>query len=258
VTSADDLGTTLTRIGITRDYAQLELDGFEPDVDGWGFQHPIFDEAIERYRPRVVVEVGTWKGASVLRMHGASLEHGTGTEFVCVDTWLGSAAEIWLDPDTRRSLHLEGGYPTMFRQFVANVLSHGAQDVVYPLPMTSSAAAHVLERLGVMADVVYIDAGHEYEEVSADLRLYWSLLRPGGLMFGDDFAESWPGVQRAVVKFARRHGLDLETQAEKWLLPKPLEPRRWPRLRGGVGAVRGRASAVRGRANRRWHRARGR
>jgi hypothetical protein len=244
VTAADELDDAFARVGVTRDYTQLPIDGLAPDVEGWGSQHPIFDEAIRRYRPRVVIEVGTWKGSSMLRMHAASVQHDTGTRFICVDTWLGSNAEIWLDPEVRASLRLEGGYPTMFRQFVANVVSRDAQDVVYPLPMTSTAAARVLERLGIVADVVYIDAGHEYEDVAADVRLYWPLLRPGGLMFGDDFEERWPGIQRAVVQFACRHGLALETQEEKWLLPKPLDPPRWPRVRGAAATVRGRVGRL--------------
>jgi hypothetical protein len=85
-------------------------------------------------------------------MYAASVKHHTATQFVCVDTWLGSSLEFWLNPDLRKQLMIEGGYPTMFRQFVVNLVAHGADRAVYPLPMTSTAAARVLGRLGVAAD----------------------------------------------------------------------------------------------------------
>ena len=45
---------------------------------------------------------------------------------------------------------------------------------------------------------LYIDAGHEYEHVTADLKAWWPVLKPGGMMFGDDYHLQWIGVVRAV------------------------------------------------------------
>ena len=50
-----------------------------------------------------------------------------------------------------------------------------------------------------MADIIYIDAGHEYEAVLLDAQLYWNLLNPGGYIIFDDY--SWPGVIKAVDEF---------------------------------------------------------
>jgi hypothetical protein len=176
-------------------------------------------------QPEVVVEVGTWKGASVLRMVKLSHELGIKTSFVCVDTWLGSSADVWLAPDDRAQLLLRGGYPTMFRQFIANVIAHDATDVIYPLPMTSTAGARLLARLGVTADVVYVDAGHEEEEVAADLDLYWKLLHAGGVFFGHDYTGRWSGVVRAVDRFCAMRKLDLSLdKGNFWLVRKPASP----------------------------------
>ena len=46
----------------------------------------------------------------------------------------------------------------------------------------------------------------------AELRLVWDVLRPGGVVFGDDYDVFWPGVTRAVDKFARLHMEELEPQ----------------------------------------------
>jgi hypothetical protein len=109
----------------------------------------------------------------------------------------------------------------VLRQFLHNIIAKGIDRRVFPMPMTSSCAYHVLKKLGVTPDLVYIDAGHEETEVAIDLDLYYDLLRPGGVLFGDDYSYSWPGVVAAVNKFAAKHSLLLECGAGKFLLQKP-------------------------------------
>ena len=87
---------SIASIGIERDYSGLDLDGFDVDLQGWASGHPIFDRLLRDVRPSVVIELGTWKGASLLRMHGIARELELTTAFVSVDTWLGSS-EHWLE-----------------------------------------------------------------------------------------------------------------------------------------------------------------
>ncbi len=190
------------------------------DLQGWHSDHPIFRKVFERHRPRMVCEIGTWKGASVLHMHALARELGLDTHFVCIDTWLGSNDTLWLEPDLRTHLRLTGGYPNLFSQFVHNVRSAGAEDAISPFPITSTAAARVLRRLGVTFDALYIDAGHEEEEVYFDLALFYDLVVDGGAIFGDDYAPGWPGVVRAVHRFAHEKNLVLEAGDGKFYCEK--------------------------------------
>jgi hypothetical protein len=219
--SPDELPELFASLGIARDYSGLDLDGLVVDLRGWGSVHPIFEDVFQKLRPRLVIEVGTWKGASLLHMHALGRKYGCGTRFVAVDTWLGSNESIWRSAEDREQLMLRGGYPTMFRQFAFNLLAHDAADDVFPLPMTSTMAARLLAGLGVVADAVYVDAGHAEEEVASDLRLYYDVLRSGGALFGDDFDDRWPGVVRAVERFGRRRGLRTSAWDAKWILWKP-------------------------------------
>jgi len=171
---------------------------------------------MDEVRPEIVIEVGIWKGASLLRMHGLARELGLPTQFIAVDTWLGSA-EHWLGAKDRARLKLKGGYPDLYRQFAFNIVALEATDV-FALPMTSTAAAAVLDKLGVHADLIYIDAGHEEDDVRADLANYSVLLRSGGVMFGDDYHETWPGLVRAVEAFADGAGWVLETPGKVWVM----------------------------------------
>lgn len=215
------LAAVFQSIGIDRDYSALDLDGLTVDLHGWWNTHPIFEAVFRQLRPEIVIEVGTWKGASLFHMQELSRTYACETSFICVDTWLGSNESIWLDPETRPHLLLRGGYPTMFRQFIFNVIAHDATDEVFPLPMTSTSAARLLRELDVVADAIYIDAGHEQEEVAADLQLYFELLRPGGAMFGDDYHTRWSGVIRAVDAFCAARRLQVTVDDAKWLIRKP-------------------------------------
>jgi len=46
-------------------------------------------------------------------------------------------------------------------------------------------------------DFVYIDAGHDYESVKADIQAWLPKIKPNGIIAGDDY-NPWWGVPRAV------------------------------------------------------------
>ena len=211
-------------------YATDPYRGFDPapypmDLQGWGSEHPIFRKVLAEVRPSRIYEVGTWKGASAIHMARCIKELGLNAEILCIDTWLG-AAEFWndhQDPERYLSLRIRHGYPSVFYQFLANVLHSGFDQTITPFPQTSQIAARWLRSRSLQADVIYIDGSHEEEDVLADLHSYWALVRPGGLLFGDDYNEYWPGVISAVRRFATGHGIAVDAFDEKWVLHKPLE-----------------------------------
>jgi predicted O-methyltransferase YrrM len=48
-------------------------------------------------------------------------------------------------------------------------------------------------------DLVFIDAGHQYNETRHDAELSWKLLKPGGYLAGHDYDEDCnPGVREAL------------------------------------------------------------
>lgn len=211
----------LAGIGLGEPYDVEKLAHIAPDIQGWGDDDPIFDYVIRHWHPRLILEVGTWKGASAIKM--ADIQKGFGIDglIVCIDTWLGSNESLWRVPENRVWLQLQDGYPTMFRQFQANIVASGHTDRIRHMPMTSTAAAELLELSGVVADACYIDAGHLEAEVYGDIQAYWPLLKPGGILFGDDYSDSWPGTIKAVNRFAAETGLKLRATDWKWMFIKP-------------------------------------
>jgi len=217
--------------GKTADVMQLlhksnPYDGFDfaslPfDAHGWGGQSPAFRELISQTKPRLIVEVGTWKGASALEMAAVARDIGLPVKIVCIDTWLG-ALEFWTDQtDAKRylSLQLKNGYPSVYYQFLANVCHQGFQDQIIPFPQTASNAALWFRFYGIAAELVYLDASHEEEDVYQDLCNYWEIVADKGLLFGDDY-HSWDGVRLAVDRFAKEEKRKVAFVADKWILRK--------------------------------------
>lgn len=171
--------------------------GFNPielDAQGWGSDSSTFVEVIEKYNPKVIVEVGSWKGCSAIHMANIckSLYGNNDFEIVCVDTFLGSV-EHW----DRSSVNINylHGRPYIYEQFLSNIIHFNHTDVVTPLPIDSHNAYQVLAHYEVVADLVYIDAGHDYDAVKRDLSDYINLLREGGVLLVDDMHHE--PIQRA-------------------------------------------------------------
>jgi predicted O-methyltransferase YrrM len=187
------------------------------DPAGWGGQSPAFDELISEIRPKLIFEVGTWKGASALHMAKILDRLGLNdTRILCIDTWLG-ALEFRSDlgdPDRFLALECHHGYPSVYYRFLANVCHAGQQDRIVPMPFPSSTAALWLLRTNLRADLIYIDGSHEEEDVYQDLIDYALLVQPGGSLLGDDW--SWSGVRNAVSRFARQHRKSIDHIHDKW------------------------------------------
>ena len=93
-------------------------------------------------------------------------------------------------------------------------------DTIFPLPMTSSAAARLLAEYDIKVDLIYIDAGHEEYEVYGDLAGFWPLVRHGCILWRDDYSPCWPGVVSAAIRFAYDNDLLLETSGGKFCFTK--------------------------------------
>ena len=58
-------------------------------------------------------------------------------------------------------------------------------------------------------DLVFIDADHSYEAVSADLPFWWKKVKKGGWLLGDDYASCHPGTRRAVNEWSKKNNMVL-------------------------------------------------
>lgn len=163
-------------------YEDLELRDL--DLQGWASTEAVFKNLIDIVKPSLIIEVGSWKGASAVHMANLAKVHNPNVEIVCVDTWLGSV-EHW--DQMSNTINFKHGRLDIYEQFLSNVVRKELQNTITPFPIDSSNAYEWFKKKGIKADLIYIDAGHEYAAVRADLIAYSEILKDGGYLLGDDF-----------------------------------------------------------------------
>lgn len=196
-------------------YNDIEARNMPEDVQGWHSKSPFFESIINEVKPKTIIEVGSWKGASAINM--ATL--ATKAQLYCVDTWLGGIDHELNQQIDTSVLTRDHGYPTLYFQFLANVQRAGVFQRVCPIPQTSANGAKLLSAHGIWAELIYIDGSHELKDVYDDICAYWSLVSPGGVMFGDDWG--FPGVSVSVQRFCLENNLGAEIIEDNfWVIRK--------------------------------------
>lgn len=149
------------------------------DIEGWMFPAELAWLYETAKRMMSIAEVGCWKGRST-----HALLSGCPGIVYAVDHFQGSKGEPGHD-EARNGVGIRS-------QFMQNV---GDFRNLRMIERDSLAAASMFAD-GEL-DMVFIDAGHTYEEVSADIRAWRPKARR--LICGHDYAPvDWPGVVRAV------------------------------------------------------------
>jgi hypothetical protein len=163
-------------------------------IDGFISDDELRWLAEEANKHTTIIEVGSWHGRSSRSIADNMPKSGT---LYCVDHWLGSEAER---ETCHRSAKLQDG-DDAFIKFSANLFDHIQNGKVIPLRMRSKHAAELLYTRGVTAEMVFIDAGHTYEEVKDDISVWLPLVMDGGTICGHDYCHEnnmWPEVRQAV------------------------------------------------------------
>lgn len=178
----------------------------------------VFDWLIRTTRPEVIVELGSWKGHSANYMADVCRKIGLKSKIICIDTFNGSE-EHWTYPPLREELHLKNGRPTVFERFLGNTVARGNTDYICPLPVDGGSGAKIFRTYDFRADMVFIDAGHEYDMVAKDIRQFWPHLSERGVMFGDDYQMWMTAV--AAHDVAKELGVPVMVAMRKWIYMTP-------------------------------------
>lgn len=174
-----------------------------------GAQRDILLRNLDKAKPGIVVEVGSFVGESAIFMANHLKAKGADAVILCIDTFCGGV-DHWLRANEKIQFHF--GRVDLFYKFVANVIEHGCADMIIPLSLDSMAAARLLKALNVQADLIYTDASHEEGDVLRDYEAYWPLLKSGGAFVIDDFSGHFPGVVKDWTEFAK----EISMPQEKW------------------------------------------
>ena len=183
------------------------MNHFYQDIQGWfNFEGPYRQAVREATDGAVFVELGCWKGRSSAFLSVEVLNSGKLIELHFVDHWGGSDEEAHKsDPEILK----------VYEVFKKNIEAISDVDVSIHR-MKTAEAADLFEDKSI--DFVWVDAGHEYDDVLADLRAWWPKLRPGAVIGGDDLP--MVGVKRAVTEFFPTYEVGSENGWQWWRVRK--------------------------------------
>ncbi|MBT8201825.1 MAG: class I SAM-dependent methyltransferase [Acidimicrobiia bacterium] len=137
----------------------------------------------------IVVEIGTYAGETACFVAETLAEEGHDAVVLSIDPFERVSGTRW---------NPQGKY----RRYQRAVRSRGLEQRCLPLiAYSQDAAPAVPSRIGLLI----VDGNHELESVRRDLELYAPKVVPGGIVFMDDFTETYPGVTTATNEFVRTH-----------------------------------------------------
>lgn len=161
-----------------------------------------YHAAIPTLRPEaVIVEVGTWRGRSLL----------FAAELLAA---LGRPLSRIYGVDPYRYPPVDGDLEcctVSYRDALAGLVANGAEQELHHVHLLRAESVHAVRLLRpASVDLVMIDADHSYEGVAHDIDCWHSRLRPRGILAGHDYGPDWPGVVEAADEYCgdrlRRHG----------------------------------------------------
>lgn len=201
-------------------YANVEM--LPPDMQAWSTDQEAFELCIRELQPKIIVEVGTWKGWSAFKMVEICRQYYEDFQIICVDTWLGSV-EHWMmnfqnsEGEYITSVRdtLKNGRTTLYELFLSNVVHKGYEKYITPFPIDSINAAYYLYNAKIVPDMVYVDAGNEYQSVKIDLYNYAQILKPYGYLLGDDWYHE-PIKKAANDTFGEERIIELSPSKFLW------------------------------------------
>lgn len=187
-------------------------------IPGWFDFEDVYAEAVARApvdRPSYFVEVGALFGASSRCM---------------VDLIKASKKQIWLDvvdlfpekftaPKAEKQREItdrHGGCLAAFNHYTGGFKDY---DQVRVHKMHSTEFIKMMGEgyitIPAKFDFVFLDGGHTYENVSAEIKGFLPIMRKGAIIGGHDYANNdWPGVKQAVDE---AFGSTVKKKGNSWL-----------------------------------------
>ena len=140
---------------------------------------------------RQIVEIGVYEGASSCFWSDFYLDHEE-SSLISIDPFTGSEEHL-KNPENYAGLsRLE----RTARENIAKSKNCGKVEVIKGLSQRVFADLDARFGSEPWIDVLYIDGAHDSMSVARDVVLYVPMVKPGGVVFFDDYAH--PDVRRAV------------------------------------------------------------
>jgi hypothetical protein len=164
--------------------------------EGWFNYDPFFNMIVNNLPDNAkVIEVGSWLGKSTIGMVNTSKRFGKNFDFYAIDTWEGSEEPKHYETIAELKEHNH----TPYDEFMANLELYGVKGSIVPIQKTSEEASNDFH--DEYAELIIIDAAHDYDNVTNDIKHWLPKVKKGGILCGDDYDEKWPEVMAAVKDY---------------------------------------------------------
>lgn len=166
-------------------------------IDGWFRWRSGQEEAVRHFdEGSRFVEVGNFLGRSLCSLGEVVQQSGKHFSVIGVDTCRGSGVEGVRQKDSY-ALSVTRGGGTFAGTLHRNVINCGLTGTISLIVADSVTAASFFADRSIAW--VHLDARHDREHVSADIRAWLAKIQSGGWLSGDDYDhEKWPEVVAAV------------------------------------------------------------
>lgn len=162
-------------------------------IEGWMSESELAYLAEVASHSNFTIEVGSFKGRSSIALSNSK-------RLLCVDRWNG---KVICGEKPEGIDVLEEAY----QEFLKNIEPYSN---IQHLKGESVELADNFPN--ECADVIFIDGGHDYEQVKADIKAYWPKLGKGARMIFHDYAYTKFGVKKAVDEFVESQGAFIQSK----------------------------------------------
>lgn len=187
----------------------IEKPNLPTDDHGWlSEENKIILKKLLTDDKKIVVEIGSWLGLSARYI----LDINPEINLISIDHWSEDIKDHTnggtTDPFADSSINKIN---ILWNTFLVNCWNY--RDRLFPVRGYSSYGIKKVGELGIVPDLVYIDASHSYDDVIQDIslcRYYW----PDSQIVGDDYF--WSDVKMAVHDYAKKNNLKVISEGNCW------------------------------------------
>jgi hypothetical protein len=177
-----------------------KIDHYYHSLEGWFNMEEQYLELLDATpEGGVFVELGCYKGKSTSFIGVEIHKQKRDINFFAVDSFQGAT-----NSTDENEVKAYNGISDIEETYLENIAPIGNK--IQTIKSLSHEAADYFDDGSVSN--LFIDAGHSYEAVKADIEAWLPKMKPNGIMAGHDF-NAWDGVNKAVKeKFGTPHKVE--------------------------------------------------
>jgi hypothetical protein len=168
-----------------------KIDHYYHSLEGWFCMEKQYLELLDATpEGGVFVELGCYKGKSTSFIGVEIHKRKRDINFFAIDSFQGAT-----NSTDANEIKAYEGISEIEESYTYNVAPIGNK-IKTIVSLTDEAAQYFDDK---SVDVIFVDGGHSYEVVKADIEAWLPKMKPNGIMAGHDYM-AWIGVNRALTE----------------------------------------------------------